>query len=224
MHEVPDNIFISDLNCTDRFIWIFTRASLGGSNPIHCVLMSTPTPTEFNPLSGLAAAVFPGAGHLVLGRPKRALFACIGVMGLFFFGLLIGGIDAIDSKNDRIWFFGQVLVGPPTMLVDFVHQSQFKAYDLNAGVLRSGFPGEQRIHDGSRHVWQPLTQDQIDQGMGPPNTPGLGRLNEIAMLSIVLAGMLNLIIFLDAMMPSKEKHASVSKIKGGEPSPSGGVS
>ena len=41
--------------------------------------------------------------------------------------------------------------------------------------------------------------------MGPPNRPGLGRLNEIAMLSVVLAGMLNLIVFLDALMPSPEK-------------------
>lgn len=178
--------------------------------------MSTPTPTEFNPLAGLAAAAFPGAGHLVLGRPRRALYACIGVMGLFFFGLLIGGVDAIDSKNDKVWFYAQVLVGPPTFIVDTIHQKKFKAYDLGTGLLRSGFPDEHRVHDGSRAVWEVLSEEQILAGMGPPNTPGLGRLNEIAMLSIVLAGMLNLIIFLDALMPSEERIPSPAPESGGE--------
>lgn len=166
--------------------------------------MATPPPTSLNPLAGLAALIFPGAGHLVLGRPKRALYAMIGVFGLFFFGLLIGGIDAIDSKEDRIWFYGQVLVGVPTFAVDAIHQSQFKAYDLRSGAKRTGFPNEHRVNDGSRMVWEPITEEQKAQGMGPPNVPGLGRLNEIAMLSIVLAGMLNFIIFLDALMPSPE--------------------
>ena len=167
--------------------------------------MPTPQPTQFNPLAGLAALIFPGAGHLVLGRSKRAFLACVGVMGLFLFGLLIGGIDAIDSKSDRIWFFGQTLVGAPTVVVNYIHQSQFKAADPNNRVIRSGFPGEQRVIMNDQPVWQPLTQDQIAQGLGPPNVPGLGRINEIAMLSIVLAGMLNLIVFLDALMPSPEK-------------------
>ncbi len=175
--------------------------------------MSMPPPTGFNPLAGLVAAIFPGAGHLILGQPRRALFAAIGVMGLFFFGLLVGGIDAIDSNNDRIWFFGQALVGPSTFIVDRIHQSQFKAYDLDTGILRSGNPGERRIIDADRPVWEPLTYEEIEAGLGPPNIPGLGRLNEIAMLSIVLAGMLNLIIFLDALMPNPN-HASSPKSGG----------
>lgn len=166
--------------------------------------MPSATPTQFNPLAGLAALIFPGAGHLVLGRPKRAALVCVGVMGLFLFGLLIGGIDAIDSKNDKIWFYGQVLVGVPALGVDYVHQNMFKAIDPNNGVLRSGFPGEHRQQVDGRVTWQPLSQAQIDSGMGPPNVPGLGRINEIAMLSIVLAGMLNVIVFLDALMPAIE--------------------
>ncbi len=187
-----------------------------GSIAIHSVHMSTPTPTEFNPLAGLAAAIFPGAGHLVLGRPKRAMLACIGVMGLFFFGLFIGGIDAIDSKNDKVWFYAQVLVGPPTFIVDTIHQKKYKAYDIGSGILRTGFPGEHRVHDGTRPVWETLSTEQIQAGMGPPNVPGLGRLNEIAMLSIVLAGMLNLIIFLDALMPSPERLPTKPSASGGE--------
>ena len=181
--------------------------------------MPTPPQTSFNPLAGIAAVVFPGAGHLVLGRPKRAMYAMIGVLGLFFFGLLLGGIDAIDSKNDKIWYYGQLFVGTPTLVVDTIHQSQFKAYDIRTGVKRTGNPGEHRVDDGSRMIWELLTPEQVAQGMGPPNIPGLGRLNEIAMLSIVLAGMLNFIIFLDALMPSPvpaTKKAKANPTSGGD--------
>lgn len=172
--------------------------------------MSTPQPTEFNPVAGIAAAIFPGAGHLVLGRHKRAFFAMVGVMGLFFFGLLLGGIDAIDSKQDKFWFFGQALVGPPTLVVDYIHQNKFKAYGYGSEIMRTGKPGEHRVIENGRPVWEPLTYAEIESGMGPPNVPGLGRLNEIAMLSIVLAGMLNLIVFLDALMPGPNRDAKKS--------------
>lgn len=178
--------------------------------------MASPQSTDFNPLAGLAALVFPGLGHLVLGRTKRAVLVCIGVMGLFLFGLLAGGIDAIDERNDKIWFYGQALVGAPTLVVNYIHQNHFKAADPNnPGIIRSGYPGEQRTVQNGQAVWQPLTEAQIASGMGPPNVPGLGRINEIAMLSIVLAGMLNLIVFLDALMPSPEKTPRPSKAEGG---------
>ena len=193
------------------FVFLICPRRMDSLRPVHCLRMPTPQPTEFNPLAGLAALVFPGAGHLVLGRTRRAALICVGVMGLFLFGLLIGGIDAIDSRNDKVWFFGQVLVGVPTIAVDYVHQHSFKAADPNNGVLRSGFPGEQRVVSNGNAVWQPLTQEQIAAGLGPPNVPGLGRINEIAMLSIVLAGMLNLVVFLDALMPTPEKQPKPAK-------------
>ena len=183
--------------------------------------MQSSSTTELNPLAGLVACVFPGAGHLVLGQRKRGVLAMVGVMGLFFFGLLIGGIDAIDSKENRVWFYGQMLVGPSTIVVDQIHQKNFKAYDLRTGALRNGYPGEHRVEDGSRAIWQPLTQAQIESGMGPPNLPGLGRLNEIAMLSIVLAGMLNLIVVIDALVPNPKHmpgwsgHQADDSAKGG---------
>ncbi|MBL4591825.1 MAG: hypothetical protein JKY96_07685 [Phycisphaerales bacterium] len=170
------------------------------------------TPTQnIDPVAALAAALFPGAGQMVRKRTLRGVLACVGVLGLFFFGLLIGGIDAIDSKEDRIWFIAEAMVGPPTFIVDYVHQNNFKAYDTLTRTTRTGNPNEHRVQINSRWQWEQLTAAQMDQGMGPPNTKGLGRLNEIAMLSIVLAGMLNLIIFLDALMPPTEKQNPSTK-------------
>ncbi len=172
---------------------------------------------RIDPVAGVCAAVLPGLGHIVSGRRGRGLGAMVGVLGLFLLGLLIGGIDAVDSKSgsDRFWFYGQAMVGPIAFGVDYVHQNHFKAYDLSTGRLRTGDPDERRVFDGTRHVWEELSASQMEQGMGPPNVPGLGRLNEIAMLCCTLAGMLNVIVFLDALIVTPYRR--ISKKLGTDP-------
>lgn len=153
--------------------------------------------------------VFPGLGHIVSGRVQRGILAMIGVMGLFGLGLFVGGIDAIDSKGgtDKYWFMGQAMVGPTAFAVDYVHQNHFKAIDPDTGLNRTGNPGEKRVQvqgvRGSQWEWEAMSSAEREglDGVGGKNIPGLGRLNEIAMLSCTLAGMLNLIIFLDALLP-----------------------
>ena len=163
-----------------------------------------PTPPSPDYLAGLAAAAWPGLGHVVQGRRKRGLLAMAGVLGLFLYGLFIGGIDAVDSREDRIWFAGAALVGPLAWGADWVHQNRFKAYDPRTEILRTGRPGEIRDRDDAgRAVWRFATPEELEDGAGPPNAKGLGRLNEIAMLSIALAGMLNFIVFLDALIPAR---------------------
>jgi hypothetical protein len=155
-------------------------------------------------LGGGSAVLLPGLGHIVQGRRKRGVLAMVGVMGLFLYGLFIGGIDAVDSREDGIWYLGQALVGPLAWGTDWVHQNRFKAADPEFGVLRSGRPGEVReATGGGQAVWRRATPAELEAGAGPPNEKGLGRLNEIAMLSIALAGMLNFIVFLDALLPGR---------------------
>lgn len=76
----------------------------------------------FRPLAGLAALAIPGLGHAVLGLPKRGMFIALGVLGLLMMGVLIGGLDAVDSRYDRWWFFAQSLAGPVTLGIDSLHQ------------------------------------------------------------------------------------------------------
>ena len=158
-----------------------------------------------NAVAGICAVLIPGLGHMVSGRMHRGVLAMVGVFGLFGLGLFVGGIDAVDSKSgsDRFWFIGQAMVGPIAFGVDYVHQNHYKAFDMNTGVNRTGNPGEARVNNGSRWVWDALPAERVAAGdLGDANVPGLGRLNEIAMLSCTLAGMLNLIIFLDALLPT----------------------
>ena len=170
----------------------------------------------FHPLAALAAIAFPGAGHLVLGQTWRALGAAAGVLGLFFGGLLIGGIDVVDSREDPVWFYGEALVGPIAWGVNYAHQHHFKAMgpqDISGNpaqfakrpqILRSGYPGEVRFkNDQGVWSWRPATQAEIAAGEGPPNQKSVARVNEIGTLYATLAGMLNLIIILDALVPTK---------------------
>ncbi|MFI4872336.1 MAG: DUF6677 family protein [Phycisphaerales bacterium JB061] len=72
-------------------------------------------------MAGVMALVFPGLGHIVLGLPRRGRLVMLGVLGLFVTGILIGGLDAIDSHQDRWWFYAQVLAGPVAFITDAVH-------------------------------------------------------------------------------------------------------
>lgn len=150
--------------------------------------------TPFRPASLLAACVFPGLGHFIAGERTRALAIAAGILGLFFSGLLVGGIDSIDSREDRVWFYGQALVGPLAFGVDYVHQHHFKVIDPMTRQVRSANPDEGRAPDGS-----PVP------GGTPPNRKSIGKMNEIGTLFSTVAGMLNLIVILDAGFPGRRK-------------------
>lgn len=193
---------------------------------------------QMNLTAGILGLLFPGAGHLYLRQTRRGVLAAIGVLGLFLGGLLIGGIDVIDRKEDKWWFLGQALVGPLTFAVDYYHQNHLKAYPLDAAEVASGrvradrlaqlprrslLPGEKRVV-GEVETFVPTVENDVQgrpterlsggqtvkiayavpagPGEGPPNTKSIGRMNELGMLSVTIAGMLNFIILLDALFPT----------------------
>jgi hypothetical protein len=174
----------------------------------------------FEPLAGLLACIFPGLGHFILGEKQRALCIAAGVLGLFFGGILIGGIDVIDSKEDTIWFAGQALVGPVAFGVDSLHQNRFKVVGPTkvqngmVDTLRTAYP-EQR--DAAGKVISPgETRDARGRavpaapGQLPPNSKSLGRMNELGTLFATVAGMLNLIVIIDALLHTK--HTKVRSV------------
>jgi hypothetical protein len=152
---------------------------------------------EFQPLAGLLAIVLPGLGHWVLGERSRAVAIAVGVLSMFFGGILIGGIDVIDSREDTIWFVGEALVGPVAFGVDYAHQNHFKVIDPNTGKRRSAYPDETRGPGGKAIP--------AAAGQGPPNIKSLGRMNELGTLFATLAGMLNLIAILDAAFHARRE-------------------
>ena len=132
---------------------------------------------QFEPIAALLTLLLPGLGHLSLGQPRRGAWIFLGVMGLFFGGVFIGGIDAIDRKEDFWWFAAQAGVGPVAFAVDRVNQTWIKVPDESAehGV-RSPSPDE-----------------------SPRARKSLGHPNEIGALWAAIAGMLNVICILDCL-------------------------
>jgi len=129
---------------------------------------------------------------MVRGERTRGLLVSLGVLWLFFGGMLVGGIDVIDSREDRIWFVGQALVGPIAFGVDYAHQNYFKVRDPKSGEFRSAYPGEGR---------DPKTGIAVAGG-SPPNRKSIAKINELGTLFATIAGMLNLIAMIDAAFPT----------------------
>lgn len=190
--------------------------------------MSTTTNDEMNLTAGLLAIAFPGAGHLYLRQTRRGVLAAVGVLGLFLGGMLIGGVDVIDRREDKWWFLGQAIVGPLAFAVDSYHQHALKAYPLEPSEIASKrvearrlsflrpatvMPGMTRktgqfeIYDGSTGAVQQTRSlayaVEAGPGEGPPSTKSIGRMNELGMLSAAVAGMLNFIVILDALFPAR---------------------
>lgn len=155
----------------------------------------------------------PGAGHAYLGETRRAILIGSGVLGMFFGGMLIGGIDVVDRREDFVWFLGQALVGPIAFGTDYVHEHMIKVRDPS-GVIRSAHPYEIRNPKNGHPIMvrdpesgAPLQFPDPRTGTSrlstpadrPPNKKSLGRVNEIGTLFCTLAGMLNLICMIDVI-------------------------
>ncbi len=93
-----------------------------------------------------------------------------GVLFLVTSGLLIGGFDAVDHRNDSLWFLAQVFSGPIVIVADLVNQLLIKTQ-----------PQEQRVL-----------------------LVGLSHVNEIGILYIAMAGLMNFVAMLDALSPWRQ--------------------
>jgi len=126
---------------------------------------STDHETVFSPTAAALAWLWPGLGHISHGERRRGGLIMFGVLFLFCCGLLVGGFDAVDRREDRLWFIAQAFCGPVTFGADFINQSYLKQLS-----------GEERIR-----------------------VVGLARVNELGTLMIALAGLMNLVVILDAL-------------------------
>lgn len=162
--------------------------------------MSDPNDTvpAFRPLALLAGAMLPGLGHVVAGERRRGLLAGGAILGLFFGGIFIGGVDVIDAREDTAWFAGQAMVGPLAFGVNYVHQNSLKVIDPRTKQPRSARPTEGR---------DPRTGGPVADGT-PPNRRSVGKMNEIGTLYAAVAGMLNLIAMIDAAAPARRVRGS----------------
>jgi len=193
------------------------RPAAGGGSPF------TPGPERFHPVAGVAAWVLPGLGHVLLGQPRRAAAVAVGVLGLFFGGLLVGGIDTVDSREDRLWFYVHALTGPVAFGADWLNQNRFKAWVLEPTgggrpleVFRSSHADEVRVDapQNGQMPWPVLQRSpqwgDDDRFTGPRGAgKSIGKVNEVALLMCALAGMMNVVALLDAAFNRRRPEAEL---------------
>lgn len=122
-------------------------------------------PRVFSPGAAILAWLWPGLGHVSHGEKRRGILIMFGVLFLFFSGLLVGGLDAVDRREDHLWFLAQSLCGPIAFGADFANQSIVKQ----------------------------LPSDRRNEATG------IAHPNEMGTLFIALAGLMNLVVILDAL-------------------------
>jgi len=88
--------------------------------------MTRHEPAPFQPIAAVLAWIWPGLGHVSLGHHRRGRLVMFGVLLLFLLGLLIGGLDSVDRRDDFLWFIAQAFNGPIAFLADFFNQAWIK--------------------------------------------------------------------------------------------------
>ncbi len=171
--------------------------------------------------------VFPGLGHLAQGQTRRGILIGAGILGLFVGGIFIGGIDVVDRQEDGLWFMAQAMVGPVAFGVDYVHQHHFKVLDpgnsdpkrFRAAQPRSAMPGEIRDPDAGFFELKLPIPAKPDPVTGkyppPPNIKSLAKVNELGTLFSAVAGMMNIIVLIDAAFPRGRRPLEATTVAAG---------
>ena len=132
-------------------------------------------------LVALAAWALPGAGYWMVGQRARGVIVGVTVTLLFTFGLLVGGVRVLEVPYyDRN--------GRPThrALIEEVRAKPWSIAQVMAGSV--AFAG------GAAAV----SASSADAQGNTPGEESHARVNEIAVLYTAVAGMLNLLVIIDA--------------------------
>lgn len=142
---------------------------------------------------GAAAAgwVLPGLGQIVLGERRRGVLAMVGVLLLVVSGVFVGGLDAVDRDEDRLWFIGQAVAGPIVIGLSYANDALIKSGRFGSLLDAPSRPTQGNSSDAS-----------------PPKVStlkGIAHPNEFGALLIFLGGLMNLIVLLDALVRVPEE-------------------
>ena len=157
-----------------------TSIMLGGGFLIAAIMLGVTGQGVKGPILNW---VFPGLGHIALGYRRRGMLAMVAILGMFAGGLLIGGLDAVDSVEDGPWYIAQSGNGPIAFAADLANQELLKKGKVGE-LLPAPSPTDPsgRPASGQHYV---------------STFKGIGAANEFGTLFIALGGMMNFILVMD---------------------------
>lgn len=153
--------------------------------------MSDPAaePTVFPPappLVALAGWAVPGLGYLLIGQRARALYAGVAIVLIFLGGILIAGVRCVDvpgyDSEGNLRRLGRSPQSKP-----YVQQYFFRAVLDKPWYIPQVLAGPMAL---GTSVWSVKVSDHVGKSTG--------RLWDIGTLYTAVAGMLNLLVMLDA--------------------------
>ena len=100
-----------------------------------CLKTALPHHARFDPLCFVLGWIWPGLGYAVIGERRRGALVMLGVLLLVIIGVLVGGVDVVDRRNDSLWFLPQLMTGPLAFVIDH----------LNATFVMTGRIGTQSL-------------------------------------------------------------------------------
>ena len=157
---------------------------------------------EFNPSAAIFGWLWPGLGYIAIGQRTRGLLVMLGVLFLFLSGLLIGGLDCVDKRNDRWWFFAQSFCGPAAFAADYANQRLVQTVPMDYSAAR-GEADRRRFEQRDPEL------------LGQLGRIGLGRVNDIGTLYIAMAGLMNLVVILDVLYYAPPPNPQAERRRGG---------
>lgn len=150
--------------------------------------------SRWNPGEAIAAWIFPGLGHYLIGEKKRAIILAVCIGSLWVSGLLMGGVGVIHwaapDKAPFLWFC-QTLTAPSLV--------------INTGHNRQWFT---RIAPTEHQPASPRDTNLSQRGLR--YRPSFNRVEEQGILYTAIAGLLNLMAMIDVLYhdpQARRRHA-----------------
>ncbi|MGC8551441.1 MAG: DUF6677 family protein [Phycisphaerae bacterium] len=135
----------------------------------------------------------PGLGHYLVGDRKRALIFAVAIHLLFFMGLLLGGVRALDRPRQPLWDYSQYAAGWPTLVGVAIRNR-----------VDPALVPTRRVNSLGQTVTQMLPPPDAGRPVGfAPIIQG------IATAYCGLAGWLNLLVLVDLFMRVSEPSPAV---------------
>ncbi len=146
-------------------------------------------------LAGFLAWVVPGLGHCYLGHHIRGVIIMVVLAITFWTGVAIGGVKStIDPQENRIWFIAQLCTGVHALTATIWSQ-HLDTYTHQCPNCKAQFVGRPDRIRNCPQCGQPIRPHEVTVKHRLAFWPQV----DIAVVYSGIAGLLNVLVILDAI-------------------------